>query len=317
MRSHGFASPRFVLLLVLGVTAACGDDDGAPPTIDAETFLDGAVPDAPVIDAGVPDAAVPDAAPPLNGLFAHLGGTLYAVDPTTAALTPVGATGQEWIVLAWDAEANVARAIVRPYSPVGGAASPTLATIDLCTGAITEGPAITLNGNQVRRAEGLVRDPVSGVFSITYGTAGTSTPTEFLSESNGTVDVATGVVTARGNHDTVQDDGDGLFFDGTTLMLIDIASASSAGFLYSINQTTGAATQVASTGPKLLRVAYDPTRDVFFAAFGETNATGRGVATLDVATGAYTQIGDLVPSGTATGLQFNGLLSAPLPVCPE
>ncbi len=292
------------MALMLG---ACGDDGvhhlpDAPPRIDA------------AVDAAV-DAA-PDALPAHAALFALIDAKLVAVDPATGAITEIGPTGQTWGVISWDDAAHVMRFVIDNYSPVGGAATPRLGTIDLCTGTITPGPAITINGTQVRRAEGIVRDPSSGTWYAAFGTSGTAGATQYISESNGTVDVATGAVTPHGSHTTLQNDGDLLFFAGTTLELLDVATASNSGATYAIDKTTGAATLVATTGPTVLRIAPDPTRGIAFASYGATNATGRGVGTIDLTTGGVTPLPVSLPDATYPGLQFTGLASAPAPICP-
>lgn len=137
-----------------------------------------------------------------------------------------------------------------------------------------------------------------------------------LSESNGTIEVATGAVTLLGNHNTLQDDGDNLVFVGGTLYLLDVASATNQGAVYSIDKATGAATKVVDTGPTTLRLAHDRTRGVVFAAYGAANGTMRGIATVNLATGAPTVLGTGVPNASYAGQNFTGLLSAPAPVCP-
>jgi hypothetical protein len=228
----------------------------------------------------------------------------------------VGTTGKPYIALAWDPQAQLTRAIIDTYTPLGTPPTPKLATIDLCNAILTAGPALTLNGVQVRRSEGLARNPDGGAFAITFGTSGTGASTEFLSESNGTVDVATGAVTLRGNHQTLQDDGDSLFYLGDVLHLHDVASASNAGALYRINPTTGAATLAVNVGPRVLRLAWDPTRGVLFCAYGEANGTARGLCTLNPTTGVFTKLGPDLPNTLYPGQSFVGLLSAPEPVCP-
>ncbi len=243
---------------------------------------------------------------------------LVSVDTTTGAMTDVGPTAQPWIVLAWDSVAKVARVITAPYSPAGGPASPRLGTMDRCSGTITDGPMITIAGNEVRRAEGLAQDPVTGTFFITVGTTGTGGATQFLTEQNGTVDVATGAVTVVGSHQTLQDDGDCLTFIGPSLRLLDIASATSAGNLYALDKATGAVSSPLMTGPTVLRVSHDPTRDVVFTSAGtgaEPNVSARSFGKLDLTTGANTPLGVVLPATTHPGRQINGLLSAPKPSC--
>lgn len=331
---------RFVVLAPIGFVAslaataslfACGDDTEASPVAVPEA----GAPDtsSPVVDSGggndsgggadtgpTTDAgADADAAAPPNALFAHINQNLVSIDPTTGAVTTIGPTNEQWIVFAWDDTAKIARVITKPYSPVGGAASPKLGTINLCTGAISDGPAITLNAAQVRRAEGLAQDPTTGTFRITFGTEGTTATTEFLSEKNGTIDVTTGAVTLVGSHDTLQDDGDCLTFADSTLKLLDVASANNTGALYTLDKTTGAVSSPVTTGATVLRVAYDKTRDVVFTASGtgaDGAATNRVIGTLNLTTGATTPLGAALGAGTYANGNFNALMSAPAPSCP-
>ena len=329
----------FVLLSICVVSSisaaaslsACGDDTEASPA----TVPEAGAPDtsSPAVDSGggndsgggsdtgtTTDAGSDaDAAAPPNALFAHINQKLVTINPTTGAVTDVGATNEQWIVFAWDDTAKVARVITKPYSPVGGTASPKLGTINLCTGVITDGPAITLNAVQVRRAEGLVQDPATGTFYVTFGTEGTSAPSEFLSEKNGTINVTTGAVTLAGSHDTLQDDGDYLMVVGNTLKLLDVASANNTGALYTLDKVTGVTSSPVTTGATLLRVAYDKTRDVVFTASGtgaDGAATNRVIGTLNQTTGATTPLGAALGAGTYGDGNFNALMSAPAPSCP-
>lgn len=270
-------------------------------------------------DAGADAATDASDGGALNALFAHIDKKLVAVNPTTGALTDVGTTNQEWIVLAWDDTAKVARVVLDPYSPVNGAAAPKLGTINLCDGTITEGPAITLGGVQVRRVESLAQHPSTGVFHIGFGTTGTGAATEFLSERNGTVDVTTGAVTAVGMHQTHQDDADTFTFVGSVLRLLDVATTNNTGSLYVLDPVTGNVSAPLLTGPNLLRVAYDKTRDVVFTAFGtgaDPNAASRSIGKLNLTTGANTPLGTVLAADTYGNTHFNGLVSAPPPVCP-
>lgn len=299
-------------LLAFGA-AACGDEKsggGGDASVDASG--DAASDAATEPDAATPDAEVPEVP---FALFAHIDETLFSVNLTTGALTSVGETGQEWIVLAWDDAAKVARVITGVYSPVGGGATPKLGTIDLCTGTITDGPALTENESAVRRAEGLARDPESGEFWITYGKSGTGAPTQYLSERIGKVDVSTGEITDVGALNTIQDDGDGLHFVDGELLTLDIATDLTQGTLYSVNETTGATTVKSNPGPTVLRIAYAPDTETVYAARGSTNFMDRGVGTLNIESGTFTAIGDGIDNAEFPGLQFNGLIAARAPSC--
>ncbi len=287
--------------------AAISGDSG--PQLDS-AGIDSATEDADAIDADQGDASdAADAGPALNGLYTHLDGKLISVDPVTGATNEIGPTGQPgYVVFAWDDTAKVARVITSPAESATVTAMPKLGTINLCTGAITSGPAITLNGTQVLRAEGLAQDPGTGTFYVAFGTvAGSSN--WYRSENSGTIDIATGFVTKIGSHNTTQDDADAITFVGNVLYLVD------TGSIYSIAKATGVATLV-SNASSSLHIAYDPTRDVTFGSIGQTDATGRGVATVNLSTGALTKLGAGIPDTTSPGKQITALVSAPKPVCP-
>ncbi len=306
-----------------GTVVDAGGAIDAGGQVDAGSVVDSGVIDAGEVDAGseVVDAGPADAGPadagPLNVLYAHIDSTLVSVDLATGAITPIGPTNQEWITLAWDDSSKLARAITGGYSPVGtGALTPMLGTVDLCTGAIDAGVKITVDGGQVRRAEGLARNPDGGTFFIAIGRTGTGSSTQYLTESNGTIDVETGAVTILGNHQTLQDDGDCMTFVGDTLYLMDVATANNSGQMYQIDQNTGAAMAAVNSGPKVLRIAYDSTRNMVFATYGETNGTTRGVGTLDLTTGTLTKLGSDIANSLYPGAHFTGLMSTPPHVCP-
>ena len=313
---------------------ACGDDTpsstpGAPEAgtiaIDGATQppLDGSTPTPEPDASNASDASeagdAGDGGPTLNALFAHIDQKLLSVDPGTGAVSEVGPTAQTTVTGAWDATAKVARVILGHYTPLGGATTPKLGTIDLCTGTVTPGPNITLGGNHVRRAESLVQDPATGTFWISVGTTGTAANTEFTTERVGTVDVATGIVTQVGTHQTYQDDGDSMTFIGSKLHLLDVATNINAGGLYELNPTNGAATKVSESGPDVRRIAWDSSRSLLFVTFGdnaEPNATKRSIQTMAPATGMLTKLGPDLDDATYPGLHFNAIFVAPKPVCP-
>lgn len=305
-----------VVSMVLVQACNCGEpgpgSDAGTPDAGLDAGADGGRDAGP----GEGDAGTDAGTGSLAALYVHLDGQLHRADPLTGELTPVGPTGQTWIALAWDDSAQVARAIIGNFSPVGGAATPRLATVDLCTGAVTPGPVLAVGGTQVRRAEALARDPDGGAFFLTFGRTGTAAATQYVSESTGTVDVGTGAVTVRGDHQTLQDDGDGLLFHQGALLLLDVATDLNQGALYRLEPSTGAATKLVDVGPKVLRVAGDPTRGVVFASYGDVAGTNRGLGTLDAATGVLTRLDAGLPDSRSPGVNISGLLVAPPPRCP-
>lgn len=89
--------------------------------------------------------------------------------------------------------------------------------------------------------------------------------------------------------------------------------------LYELDKSTGAARSPITTGPTVLRVVYDPTRDVVFTAVGsgsEPSVSARSIGTLNRTTGANTSLGTVLANREHTGHHSNGFLSAPRPVCP-
>ncbi len=297
---------------------ACEDSPASTPVApDAATLdLDGGT-TTPVDAAGGTDATDAADAPvdTRNVLIATIDNGLYSVDMTTGALQEMGTTTHAALMLGWDDVAKITRVIVDRYSPLNGDPTPKLGTLDLCTGTVTVGPPITLQGAQVRRVEGIVQDPSTGTFWLTYGIVG---PAEFLTESTGTVDVTTGAVTAVGNHATTEGDGDGTTFVDDVLYMVDNAATTGQGFLYTVNKANAQVTQVVSTGTEIRRIAYDPTRKTMYAAGGTgaiPNVTNRFIASLDIKTGQRTPL-TTVPETTKPGIQFAGFMSAPKPVCP-
>src|SRR5690349_20625727 len=83
--------------------AGAGEGSTPPPGEDASGV------DASDASPSATDASDASDGGTLNPLFAHIEGKLVCVHPSTGALTDVGATNQEWIVLAWDDVTKVAR----------------------------------------------------------------------------------------------------------------------------------------------------------------------------------------------------------------
>ncbi|MCA9601638.1 MAG: hypothetical protein KC417_06430 [Myxococcales bacterium] len=318
---HSVFTPLFFAFAAAALLVGCGDSSssGTAPDAATDAAVDGANDDAATIDASTEDAATADAdsgpQPKPYSLFAHFDGSLYSVNATTGALTEIGATGQTYIVLEWDDEAGVMRVIADPYSDNGGPATPKLGTIDLCSGTVTKGTALVEDTTDVRRAEGLAKDPESGTWWITYGTVGNTTPTQYISNRIGTVNIETGAVTYKAAVDTLQDDGDILEFEGSTLFALDIATVNNQGNLYEVNQTTGAQTVGASTGPSVLRIAYHPVEQVMYAATGTPSYQNRGIGTLNTTTGVVTPIGSYISNAEHPSQQFTSLAFARAPDC--
>jgi hypothetical protein len=305
----------FVALL-LGA-AACGDDETSPPaaTPDASQPDVGSTPadtGTPIDDGGLTVDAQPDtadAAPPMV-VYSIIAQKLVTLDPVTGAIVEVGPLGQTFAPLVWDTKANVARIITTATT------APTLGTVNLCTGAITAGPRMTVGGNDLDMAEGFTQDPVTGTFYATVDLDNSSTT---LTEATATVDVGTGAITTIGTHTTLQNDGDVLAWIGTQLHLLDVATTVSKSAYYTIDTTTGAATLVKEVTalPQLpFRFAEDKSRGKVFATYGTEDATTRGFASIDLVSGTMTPIGPVLATTTYSGQNFQTLMVAPKPTCP-
>jgi hypothetical protein len=308
-----------VLPAGLCFASACGDEaatDPDPSGVDA-ALPEAAAPDTsiPLKDSGPDDDAqqgvdAADAGPPLNELYSLIDGKLVTVDPTTGAVVEIGPTTPPlgFAAIVWDTKAKVARVII------DGVTSPKIGTIDLCTGAVSTGPRMKVGNDDVDKAEGLAQDPASGKF---YVTVDVENSVSTLTRANATLDVGTGAVTVHGNHTTLQNDGDVLAWIGSSLYLMDIDSPNQKSAYYTVNLSTGATTLVKEVvdASMLLRFAHDPTRDTVFALRGSNNFQTRGLATLDLATGALTNIGAGLAPTTYPGVHFQTLASAPKPSC--
>lgn len=305
-------------LLVVGA-ASCGDDETSPPA----SVPDASQPDvdstpadtgSPIDDGGLTvdapsDVDAADAAAP-SVVYSLIGQKLVTLDPTTGAIVEVGPIAQTFAPLVWDVKANVARVITNALT------APTLGTIDLCTGVVTDGPRMTTGGNNLTKAEGFAQDPVSGTF---YATVDLDNSASTVTEATATVDVATGAITKIGDHTTLQNDGDVLAWIGTQLHLLDVATVDSKSAYYTVDTATGAATLVKEVAakPELpFRFVEDKSRGKIFATYGTENAQTRGFASIDLATGTMTPIGAVLNVATYSGQNFQTLMVAPKPNCP-
>ncbi len=296
-------------LVVGGMVAACGgDDDQVNPDASG---IDAAVADA---AAATPDAAgTPDGAPPQpdaavpDTLFAFLDDKLFRVDSVTAGLTEVGPLGVgagTFASAAWDPEAGVARLVTSAFS------APTLATVDLCTGTVTQGARLSLDGTDLGQIEGFTIDLAS---NTVYASVDADRGGVFLSEAIGTVDPTTGAVTVLGTVDTLQDDIDQLSWVDGEVIGLDVLVGTGAE-LYDVNTTTGATTVRASVPEVVNRLVYDPARGRFLAATARENP--RRLVEVDPDTGGLTTIGNTHTDAEHGGLTIDAIVIAPDPNCP-
>ena len=295
--------PILPCALFVLATAACGgsSDDTADAAADARTgSVDGNTPDAPGADA-TPPVDAPAGALVIYGLVE---GNLVMIDPAVGATATIIGPSAADARFAWDDALSTMFAIVTPY------VNPSLGAIDLCTGEVTVGPALTLGGDPLQHAEGIAMRP-DGTFFVCVDANGDA-PTGVASESVGTVDLKSGAVTLLGSTlDTLQDDCDSLTFRApSTLYAFDGQLPTAAG-VYGVDQTTGAATVVsAGLDGDVSRVAWDPSRSVLW---GHRRAS-RELVTIDLPTGDATVVG--VTHASAADSPMFAFSVAPRATCP-
>ena len=136
-------------------------------------------------------------------LLAIFGDQLVEVDPITGASTPTGVTlsQPDLYEIATDPATGVHYALRR-------FASPMLARVDLCTGAVTDVRALTTAG-VVSAAEGFTID-MNGRAVVSVSLNGVDS----LSETLADVDLATGALSNLRPIDSATDDVDEMFTDG-------------------------------------------------------------------------------------------------------
>ncbi len=202
--------------------------------------------------------------------------TLYLIDSTTGAATPVGAIG-------------FTRVGALDFAPGGtlygvgtSAGTTVLLTINTATGAGTVVGSLGLGGTAIQdiafRNDGVL---------FAYATGNIYT-----------INTTTGAATLVGATGGGFPDGNGLAFQGGTLFL-----GNDGGGLQTINQATGAATAVApltygagfAGGDRPPGMKFDPGSGVLYAAIAEGfPATATFLGVIDVATGNVTEVGPTV-----------------------
>ena len=267
------------------------------------------------MDAG-PDAgdasadAGTDASTSTHDLYALIAKALVKIDTKTGGLTEPGLTPYTFLSLAWDETTQVARVIYDIDDAASAKAK--LGTVNLCTGAVTAGPELTLSGGaKVTYAEGLVQQPGTGTFFVSYRNSGTQSLTARL----GTVVTATGVVTPIGNISSLQNDGDMLTFVGSSLYLLDVLLPTKSA-VYSTNLATAQTSLLFEVGPEVVRIAYAASDSRLYAALGSPDLSIRGIAEMNPTTGAMTNIGSPLKSTDYPGTRWQSLLVTPPISCP-
>lgn len=296
-----------------GLDASATDSGSdAAPAVDAEA-------DAAQADAGN------DAGPARNVVYASFAGMLVRIDPDTAELTEVGLvrnaanTQQTYseLVLTWSGNGDSALMVTSYYQ------TPTLATLDLCTGLATLGPALSRPSTTNQVFEGLAIR-TDGTVYVASGNPGSVTSP--ISNRLGTLNLATGAVTdlSATTIDAYQDDCDMLFFRDGTLYGVDVATANNTLDLFSLSLTTGAATRSISPTPTYagtstvpLRIAYDESRGKAFS----WRPSDRNLLAIDMTSGAATAIGQTHAASTyqigAVDQPSRGFFVAPAPQCDD
>jgi hypothetical protein len=315
------------------------EDSGAPSGLDAghddagPTRSDGGV-DAGHDDAGH-DASTPpldagsdasaedagaDAGPAGNVVYASFNGVLVRIDPDTAALTEIGnvrnAANEQTIykdlVLARSNTPNTALMITSYYQ------TPTLASLDLCTGVATLGPTLKRTNPNNLVVEGLAVHP-NGTVYVASGNP-PSPSTQPYSNYLGTLDLETGNITdlSTTTIDSGQDDTDMLFVRDDTLYGVDVLTANNRLDLFTLNLTTGAASIVASptyggstTVP--LRIDYDASRQKAFS----WRPSDRNLLEINLTTGAATALGATHANTAYASQPSRGFFVAPRANCDQ
>ncbi len=176
-------------------------------------------------------------------LYGAIGDYLVRVNPVTGKATVVAPftfpAGVESILnLAFDQNTQVLYGLgLPPFPPLG---TPTLVTINPCTGDVTAVGAVTVPGGTVHFAEGLAVNP-AGVLYISMSINGDNASGDFFSESLATVNPVTAVTTVVATiSGTPNQEADGLEFVGSTLFATDGPNFG----VYTIDLGTGVATFV-------------------------------------------------------------------------
>jgi hypothetical protein len=222
--------------------------------------------------------------------------TFYSVNPTTGAATAIGAIGYERVSgMDFHPGTGVLYAVAERDD---GSDVAVLITIDTATGAGTEVAA--LNGG----AAHFFGDAYS---DVSFRADGTLYAYLDSGDGLGTIDLGTGALTQLGTTN-VGCCGNGIAFSGAGVLLHANDTA-----LHSLDQTTGAATQLALLGfpfgqvfPRVNAMDVDPDTGTLYAAVRRDFANY--LATVDPVTGAVSLIG-----GSQNGLDALAVLTTAVP----
>ncbi|HMV66482.1 MAG TPA: hypothetical protein PKA64_06495, partial [Myxococcota bacterium] len=272
------------------------DDTDTTPVDDTDGGETGAV-EVPEVCATGTDRRGP--------LLAIFGDQLAEVDVITGAATPTGVTlsAADLVELAWDPASNAWYALRR------GVAGPTLATVDLCTGAVTDVAPLQVAGT-IFAAEAFTIDAAGvAVVSVSLNAA------DSLSETLADVDLQTGALSNLRPLDTAQDDLDEMFTDGgvwgadaylcpggwcTQVGAVDAAGAMHALTTLALHLTT---------------LTFDADATAIYAYNLDQGADQDALYRIDPSTGAETLLGPIDPVGLYTTGPLD-LIWAPDLCCP-
>lgn len=222
-----------------------------------------------------PEIVVEYAGPESSILYATSSGSLYTVDPTSGALSLIGATGGDIEGLGYDPNTDTL------YG--SEANNDELVTLNQSTGALTQvGPFNTPFGNG-----GLAFDPVGNVLYLTTS-----------SQAIRTVNTSTGQATFVGSGANIGLQG--IAFDPQNDLIFGISSSSDA--IYRINKATAVQTLISSTGLDIQQagLAYDYNHRILYFY----DSLSDRLHTMDLETGQVTAVGQVNAGINIQGLTF-------------
>ncbi len=222
-------------------------------------------------------------------------GTLYSIDPETAAATRIGHTGLD--------ENDIVAGLA--YDPAGDILYATTTRTDkLCSIDYTTGQATLIGELGISLMHGLAYDPCTAGLLGTFG----------VSKGDGlySIDVTTGAATLIGHigffHDDHRNAVHGLAEHPETHTLYGIVAGPAFNWsaLIEIDKETGRGTQIALLSVGFAGLAFDVETEVLY---GIDNATS-SLYTIDIRTGVKTRIG---PTGLGNPLGLEDIAPIPEP----
>jgi hypothetical protein len=225
---------------------------------------------------------------------------LYSLNPTTGALTLIGAMGVEMFDIALTPGGQLYG--VGPYT---GSSFSGLYSINPNTGAST------LIGTNTGADLNSFDIGPNGTAYATQGGISPSTP----GNSFYTLNLGTGVATLVSAGNTYNSAGDLDFIGGTLYLtsLTGIPFGSTSDHLFTVNPATGAGTDLGSIGfSSVFGLAYQQSNNTLYGIANPT-ATSAEVITIDPATGAGSGPVAITLGGTAIAFNITGMAVADVP----